>query len=194
LTFAAAAALPTVGSTAWRALVVVAKLKGGQSVLINAAAGGVGQAAVAIAQTMGAVVSVRVGPSSIAEMAKREFASVVDYSQPIPARLHHSFDVVLDCHGGLTAREERSLIKSGGVAVDIVPTLSNMRRAIFSSRHRLVRAAPSQDILRKVTDLASSGKLLIPVNRTSSLSEAISLIKDLETGKRGPGKAVIVLD
>jgi NADPH:quinone reductase-like Zn-dependent oxidoreductase len=57
LSFPAAAALPTVGVTAWRALIDGGKLKTGQSVFINGAAGGVGQAAIAVAKTVS-------GPSS----------------------------------------------------------------------------------------------------------------------------------
>ncbi|HEX6751380.1 MAG TPA: SDR family NAD(P)-dependent oxidoreductase [Longimicrobium sp.] len=51
-----AAALPTVFMTAWYALHDVARIKAGDRVLIHAAAGGVGQAAVQIAQAVGAEV------------------------------------------------------------------------------------------------------------------------------------------
>eukprot|EP01035_Chromulina_nebulosa_P016270 gene16270-21569_t len=60
LAFATAAALPSVGVTAWRALVDAGGLKNGQSVFINGAGGGVGQAAVAIALAFGASITVRV--------------------------------------------------------------------------------------------------------------------------------------
>src|ERR1035437_2089388 len=62
LSFEAAAALPIVGVTAWRALVIAGRIKAGQSVFINGAMGGVGQAAVYIAQALGASVAGRVGP------------------------------------------------------------------------------------------------------------------------------------
>jgi NADPH:quinone reductase-like Zn-dependent oxidoreductase len=45
------------------------KLKPGQSVFIYSASCGVGQAAIAIAKVFGAVITARVGPSSLASFA-----------------------------------------------------------------------------------------------------------------------------
>lgn len=50
MSFEVAASIPVVHATAWNALVRVAKVQKGQSILIHAAAGGVGQAACQIAQ------------------------------------------------------------------------------------------------------------------------------------------------
>ncbi|KAI0147390.1 putative polyketide synthase [Xylariaceae sp. FL1272] len=50
MTFQQAASVPVVHATAWNALVRVAKVQPGQSILIHAAAGGVGQVALQIAQ------------------------------------------------------------------------------------------------------------------------------------------------
>jgi NADPH:quinone reductase-like Zn-dependent oxidoreductase len=194
LSFPAAAALPSIGVTAWRALVDAGKLKPGQAVFINGAAGGVGQAAIAVAQAFGAAVTVRVGPSWLADAAKLGLARVLNYNQPLPDDLKGAFDVVFDCHGGLTARDENFLTKRSGIAVDIDPTFGNLVRSIVSSRHRFVRGVPSQVILQKVVDLAVAGRFPITISRTASLSDAIALIGDLEAGKRVPGKAIIAMD
>lgn len=61
MSFEEAAALPVVHTTAYHALVNLAKLTKGKSVLIHAAAGGVGQAAVQIARHLGLIVYVTVG-------------------------------------------------------------------------------------------------------------------------------------
>lgn len=61
MSFEEAAVLPTVHATAYHALVNVAKLRPGQSVLIHAAAGGVGQAALQLAKHLGLVAYVTVG-------------------------------------------------------------------------------------------------------------------------------------
>ena len=50
---ASAAAIPVAFATAHYALVTLARLKAGERVLIHAAAGGVGLAAVSIAQALG---------------------------------------------------------------------------------------------------------------------------------------------
>ena len=52
--FAQAAAVPVVFTTAWYGLVDLARVRPGQRLLVHAAAGGVGMAAVAIARHLGA--------------------------------------------------------------------------------------------------------------------------------------------
>ena len=61
MSFEEGAAVPMVHATAYYALVRLAKLRRGQSVLIHAATGGVGQAAVQLAKHLGLVVYVTVG-------------------------------------------------------------------------------------------------------------------------------------
>ena len=61
MTFAEAAGIPCVFLTAWYALVKLARLQRGERVLIHAAAGGVGLAAIQIAKWIGAEIFVTVG-------------------------------------------------------------------------------------------------------------------------------------
>ncbi len=61
LSFEDAAAIPIVFSTAWHALEELAKLKSGEKVLIHAGAGGVGLAAIQIAQHIGAEIYTTAG-------------------------------------------------------------------------------------------------------------------------------------
>lgn len=61
MSFEEAAALPIVGTTAYHTLVNLARLRKGQSVLIHAAAGGVGQAAIQLATHLSLVVYATVG-------------------------------------------------------------------------------------------------------------------------------------
>lgn len=55
LSFTAAASIPIIFCTAYYSLIDIARLEPGESVLIHAAAGGVGQAAIMIAQHIGGV-------------------------------------------------------------------------------------------------------------------------------------------
>ncbi len=61
MSFSSAAALPVAHCTAYYALVHVARLKGGKSVLIHSGAGGTGQAAIQLAKYLNAEVYVTVG-------------------------------------------------------------------------------------------------------------------------------------
>ena len=71
--FTTAASIPVVFTTALYALRDVARLSKGESVLIHAAAGGVGQAAIQIAQNIGAEIFVTVGSTQKQEFLEREF-------------------------------------------------------------------------------------------------------------------------
>ena len=71
--FTTAASIPVVFTTALYALRDVARLSKGESVLIHAAAGGVGQAAIQISQNIGAEIFVSVGSTQKQEFLEREF-------------------------------------------------------------------------------------------------------------------------
>ncbi|GKT50157.1 regucalcin [Colletotrichum spaethianum] len=70
MAFNTAAALPAVYHTAIYSFIHVARLEKGESVLIHAAAGGVGQAAVQIARTIGATIYATVGSKSKRDLLK----------------------------------------------------------------------------------------------------------------------------
>ncbi|PNY28266.1 Polyketide synthase [Tolypocladium capitatum] len=73
LSFEEAAGVPVVHCTAYYALVRLAKLRRGQSVLIHAAAGGTGQAAVQLAQHMGLVIYATVGTETKRRLIMDEY-------------------------------------------------------------------------------------------------------------------------
>ena len=79
LDFAAAASLPTVYLTAWYALVHLARLKRDDRILIHAATGGVGYAAVQIARLLGAEIYATAGsPAKRAYLSEHGIAHVMD--------------------------------------------------------------------------------------------------------------------
>ena len=192
LSFAEAACLPIAGVTAWLALVRHARLQRGQKLFINGAMGAVGQAAMAIARDLGAQVAGRVGPTAVTQAQSQGLSPALDYTGPLPAAVEGAFDVVFDCHGSLSAKEARRLIKPGGIIIDIVPTPAKFLRALVSRSRKVVIADPKAENLQQVIDLAAAGKLAIPIVRTISLDQAPALLAALERGQRLNGKAVIV--
>src|SRR3954470_2187598 len=75
-----AAALPTVGLTAWQALFDHAKVAAGQRVLINGAGGAVGGYAVQLAKNAGAYVIATASPRSIEQVRATGADEVVDHT------------------------------------------------------------------------------------------------------------------
>ncbi|KAK4446921.1 reducing polyketide synthase rads1 [Podospora aff. communis PSN243] len=79
MSFEEAAAVPVTHCTAYYALVRLAKLRRGQSVLVHAAAGGTGQAAVQLAKHMGLVVYATVGTEKKRRLMMDEYGLPEDH-------------------------------------------------------------------------------------------------------------------
>lgn len=73
MSFASAASIPVIFCIAYDSLVNVARLYHGQSILIHAAAGGVGQAAIMLAQILGAEVFATIGSKRNEEFPKETY-------------------------------------------------------------------------------------------------------------------------
>lgn len=114
LSFEAGAALPTVYPTSYAALVWRAPIQRGETLLVHAAAGGVGLAAVQIGKALGARVIATAGGSDKLEIARAAGADVlVDYRKEdfVPRVMEvtggRGADVIYDSVGGETT--DRSL-------------------------------------------------------------------------------------
>ncbi|EKG12367.1 Beta-ketoacyl synthase [Macrophomina phaseolina MS6] len=79
MSFEDAASLPLIYLTAYYALITVGRLVKGESILIHAAAGGVGQAAIAVAQHIGAEIYATVGSAEKKELIMREYGIPADH-------------------------------------------------------------------------------------------------------------------
>ena len=107
MSFAEGAALPIIYPTSYAALVFRAHLAAGETLLVHAAAGGVGIAAVQIGKALGARVIATAGGAEKLEIARREGADVlIDYQkEDFVARVMESTggkgaDVIYDSVGG----------------------------------------------------------------------------------------------
>ena len=104
-----AASIPLVGLTAWQALVDIAKLSAGQSVLIHAGSGGVGTFAIQLAKHLGATVATTVGARNSDLVKALGADQIIDYKSQRFDELVKDVDVVFDTQGGDTL--ERSFRK-----------------------------------------------------------------------------------
>lgn len=106
LTFEQAAAIPVNYLTAWLMLVELGNLRRGDRVLVHAAAGGVGQAALQICRLKGAEVLATASPSKHERLRQAGAAHCIDYtSQDFAAEVRRitggrGVDLVLDAVGG----------------------------------------------------------------------------------------------
>lgn len=129
MSFLTAASIPVVFTTAYYCLVNVAKLIKGQTVLIHAASGGVGQAAVMIAKSIGAEIIATVGSVSKSEMLVERYKipqSHIFSSRSLNFRsgIHRltggrGVDVVLNSLAGEAMQETWQCIAPMGTFVEI---------------------------------------------------------------------------
>jgi NADPH:quinone reductase-like Zn-dependent oxidoreductase len=182
-----AAALPTVGLTAWQALFDHAKLTGGQRVLINGAGGAVGDYAVQLAKNAGAYV-VAVTSSRTADRAKTAGADeVVDHTTVDPV------DAVLNLApidpAALTALLD--LIRPGGILVNTtvwMPAPSDEQRGVRGI-DLFVRSDAAQ--LAHLAGLVDAGDLRVEVAQRVPLADLPS-VHAQAAAHTLPGKTVIV--
>jgi len=119
VSFTEGAAVAMVGSTAYQALVDVAKIKKGDKVLVHAASGGVGHMAVQIAKAYGAYV---IGTSSaknkdfVLSMGADEH---LDYTTDVLKEVISDVNIVIDTIQGKTLVESVAVVRSGGVIVTL---------------------------------------------------------------------------
>jgi NADPH:quinone reductase-like Zn-dependent oxidoreductase len=121
-----AAALPAVAITAWHCLCEVLRVRPGESVLIQAVAGGVGLAALQIARHLGLTTfGTASSESKIAFACERGLDHAIDYTQhdfeTEVGRLTsgHGVDHVLDSLGGEGLRKGYRCLARGGMVVTI---------------------------------------------------------------------------
>ncbi|WP_333743222.1 NADP-dependent oxidoreductase [Streptomyces ardesiacus] len=191
-----AGALPLVSLTAWQALVERADVQPGQRVLVHAAAGGVGHAAVQIAKARGAHVIGTASADKHAFLRSLGADETVDYRETDFAEAVKDVDVVLDTIGGDTSLRSLRVLRPGGVVVSILPVGSD---EFFEEAGRLgVRAVrmlvdADRADMKEIARLAESGKLRAEIAGTFPLAEAARAHTQGETG-RTTGKLVLVVD
>ena len=190
LSFEEAATIPVVFLTAWYAFHDLASLKAGERVVIHAAAGGVGMAAVQIAQWLGADVLGTASPAKwgvVRSLGVKHVASSrdLDFAEAFQAACGGA-DVVLNALAGPFVDASLSLLSPGGRFVEMGK--ADIRDAVeVAERHPGVayRAFDVWDagadrigeMLREICAGFSAGHLRALPVRTFGVSEAESAFR-----------------
>lgn len=175
LDLVAAAAIPEVFLTAWDAL-AQARLRAGETVLIHAAASGVGTAAIQLARAMGArPLATTRSAAKVARVVEQGIAAedvlvTLDgkFAAPALARAGRGADVVLDCVGGAYLEENLRAMAPGGRMVMIgtmgggagplpIALLLGKRATVIGS---VMRSRPLEE---KIALAQRAGRQLVPL-------------------------------
>jgi len=114
LSFEQGAAIPVNYGTAWAALHGYGSLRAGERVLIHAAAGGVGIAAVQLAKAAGAEVHGTASPGKHQRLVELGVDRAIDYRRDGWWKGLEPYDLVLDALGGRSLRRSYDLLRPGG--------------------------------------------------------------------------------
>jgi NADPH:quinone reductase-like Zn-dependent oxidoreductase len=180
-----------------------ARLRRGQSILINGASGAVGTAAIQLANYYGAIVTA-VCSSANAELVRSLGAdSVVDYKAADFTQNRNAYDVIFDAVGTSSFRLSKKALKPGGTYMRTVPTLAILVQMLWTSRIGRKKAAIAFTGLAKpaemardlefIGELAKSGAFVPVIDTTHPMNRAADAHRHVETGRK-TGSAVIILD
>ena len=137
MSFEQGAAIPVNYATAWAALHGYGSLQAGEHVLVHAAAGGVGIAAIQLAKAAGAVVHGTASPGKHDQLAALGIDRAIDYRRDRWWKGLGPYDIVLDALGGTSLRRSFDLLRPGGRLVAY--GLSSLQQG---EKRSLRRAAP----------------------------------------------------
>jgi len=212
ISYEQAAAMMLKGMTARYLLRSVYKVEKGSTILMHAAAGGVGLIICQWASSLGATVIGTVGSKEKAELAKANGCHhVILYrEEDFIARVKEITggklcDVVYDgvgkdtFPGSLDCLRTRGMFASFGNASGPVPPfnplLLTQKGSLFMTRPTLVHyTATRADLLESANDLfaaVQSGAVKIPVNQKYALKDAVKAHQDLESRKT-TGSSILV--
>ena len=216
LSFAEAAAAPSSLITAWDALIHLGKLQEGETVLIQAGAGGVGHLAVQLASLRGAHVCTTVNTAEKAEFARSLGAEkVILYTEKSFVEECCAWtggkgvDLAIDLVGGPTFFQTFDAIRHYGRMVTMLgpdAKSANWQSArmrgltvsfylMFSPMYfDLIEHQKRQtEVLSQAVSLFESRQLFVRVARTFPLREAASAHSAIERGD-SMGKLVLTFD
>ena len=167
-----AASVPGAAQTAWLGLFDHGHLQRGQTVLIHAAAGGVGTFAVQLAHWKGARV-LATGSAANADYLRSLGADqAIDYRGASFESVAADVDLVLDLVGGETQQRSFGVLKPGGRLVSTVQPPSQEEAARRKVQATMMVMQPSSELLRQLAGLLDAGAIRTVVTKTYPLSQA----------------------
>jgi len=174
LNFVEAAAVPMGALTAWQALVDVAKVQPGKTVLIHGGSGGVGSFAIQIAKARGARV-IATASTANQDLLKQLGADVaVDYTKAKFEDAAKDVDIVLDPVGRETLARSYGVVKKGGIVMSLVARPDPVELKKHEIRGAGISVHPDAEDLTEIAQLIDAGKIKPMVTQVRPLSEAIA--------------------
>ena len=210
-----AASLPLVALTAWDCLVDAAALKKGQSLFVQAGAGGVGTAAIQLGRAFGATVTTTCSPGNAQLVSELGADRVIDYRATRWQDAVRDVDVFLACLGPEEVLDAIACTARGGhiasINAGVVPAVTKhgpwlgllpmVGKMLWCSVTARARGRRVHHVLRKASgqDLAALGALVDQGLLKAVVAEVLPLSRTadahrLSEGGYVRGKIVVSID
>ena len=174
LNFAEAAAVPMGALTAWQALVDVAQLHAGQTILIHGGSGGVGSFAVQIAKARGARVIATASTANQDFLKQLGVDVAIDYTKIRFEKIAKDVDAVLDPVGKETLARSNDVVKKGGIVMSLVARPDRAELEKRGIRGAAISVHPDAEDLAEIGRLIDAGKIRPMVTQVLPLGDAIA--------------------
>ena len=154
LSFEQGAAIPVNYATAWAALHGYGSLRAGERVLIHAAAGGVGIAAIQLAKAAGAECTAPRRRASTQRLAEFGVDRAIDYRRDGWWKGLPPYDIVLDALGGTSLKRSYDLLRPGGrlVAYGFSAMQQGEKRSLRTALPQLLPMLRGFNLLKQLSE------------------------------------------
>ncbi len=194
LSYAEAASIPVVASTAWQMLFDYGQMNRDKKVLIHGAAGNVGAYAVQLAKNTGADVIATAFTQDLDYVRLLGADQVIDVKAFSSGDTPKDIDIVIDTVGGDTLDRSFMVLKPGGVFVSSVAKPDQDKVARYGVRAVFFLVSVTSEGLIRIADLIDSGRLKTNVGEVLPLAEARQAHEMLAGKPHKRGKIVLQVD
>jgi NADPH:quinone reductase-like Zn-dependent oxidoreductase len=190
LTFEDAATIRAGADAAWKALFSEGELEAGQTVLIHAAAGGVGQFAVQLAKWKGATVIGTASTANLDFVKSLGADQVIDYTTTSFEEVVKNVDLVVDSIGGDTQDRSWSVLKRGGILVTLAQPPSQEKAKEYGVTAKFNTKFAIYENLQAIAQLIADGTIRAEIDHIYPLSEVKQAHKQSEA-RHGRGRILL---
>src|SRR6056297_3332635 len=177
-----AGGVPLTGLTAYQSIFDAGKLKGGETIMILGASGGVGSIAIQLANWKGATVIGVAGSSNQDYMKDLGADYTVDYSkgdvgEAVDDIAPDGIDMIFHCSRGDSLSQSHYRLKEGGRLISITNSDPKRRDDVY---FEYVFVEPNAVQLEHLAELADEGHLSVHVSKAYDLGNAAEALSEIE--------------
>ena len=188
-----AAALTTVGVSAWQALVENIRLSKDKKILIHGGAGGIGSIAIQLAKHLGAYIETTVSKNDKQFVPVLGADRVIDYKTENFEETIHDYDAVFDTVGSDTYKRSFKVLKKGsGIIVSMLEQPNSDLMNQHGVKAVFLFSQANRERLTKLAEWVDRNNIKVNIDKTFPLDEAAKAL-ELQKDAHPRGKVVLTI-